>query len=227
MLGEKLRSGIADLILSGELKPGERLDEQTLAARFGASRTPVREALHQLSTAGLVVLRPRRPAIVSKLSNAQLAEAFEAMGDIEGLCARYAAERMTQAERLELQDVIERATDIVTENDSHKYREIDDFFHWLIHKGAHNSQLMKLAEQMRMQTAPYGGAPYTMAGSVPVLSEPHEQHVRIANAILKRDAAGAQCAMVEHIASNYIRIRSLLSARLDDGSQQNAGISAA
>lgn len=210
MLGEKLRNGIADLILSGELKPGERLDEQTLADRFGVSRTPVREALHQLSTTGLLVLRPRRPAIVSQLNGEQLAEAFEAMGEIEGLCARYAAERMTHAERLEMVDIIDRGSAAVAANDSLLYREIDDEFHWLVHKGAHNSHLMRLTEQMRMQTAPYGAAPFTMKGGEPVLQKPHEQHTRVSDAILARDPQGAQIAMIDHIAANCLRIRGLL-----------------
>lgn len=222
MLGEKLRNGIADLILSGELKPGERLDEQTLADRFGSSRTPVREALHQLSTAGLVVLRPRRTAIVNKLSGDELSEAFETMGDIEGLCARYAAERMTHAERLELGDIMQRGTETVAANDTHLYREIDDQFHWLIHKGAHNSHLMKLSQQMRMQTAPYGAAPFTMKGGDPVLELPHRHHMKITEAILARDPRAAQAAMVDHIASNCIRIRNLLALRLAEGDKGNA-----
>ena len=133
MLGERLRNTIADLILSGAVSPGARLDEQTLADRFGVSRTPVREALHELAAAGLVEMRPRRPTIVRCFSRAELADSFEAIGEIEGLCARYAAERMNRAERLQLQTVLGRAEAAVCQNDGRAYRDLDAEFHRLIH----------------------------------------------------------------------------------------------
>jgi len=65
-LTEKLASAIADGILNGTLPPGLRLDEIGLAQQHGVSRTPVREALRQLTTSGLIDMRPRKGAVVSK-----------------------------------------------------------------------------------------------------------------------------------------------------------------
>lgn len=210
MLGEKLRAGIADLILSREFKPGDKLDEQMLADRFGSSRTPVREALHQLSTSGLVILRPRRPAIVSEFDAMQLAEAFEAMGEIEGLCARFAAERMTHAERIELRDLMDLGATVLEEHDNRRYREIDDHFHHLIQNGAHNASLMKVAGQLRMQTAPYGAASFTIDGHGGMLSIPHGQHSEIVEAIIARHPEAAQQAAITHVAHNYMLVRKLI-----------------
>jgi DNA-binding GntR family transcriptional regulator len=100
---DKLAEDLAETILSGEFAPGYRLDEQALAQRYSVSRTPVREALRQLATTGLIEIRPRRSAIVAKVSPAQLEELFVAMGELEAGCARLAAMSMTLSERRALQ----------------------------------------------------------------------------------------------------------------------------
>src|SRR4051812_204613 len=92
---QRLASEVADAILSGVLQPGSRLDEYMLADRYGTSRTPVREALRQLATTGLIELRPRRGAIVSQVTAEQLETLFVAMGELEATCARLSALSMT------------------------------------------------------------------------------------------------------------------------------------
>ena len=89
-------------IVTGALRPGERLDEQSLAARFGVSRTPIREALMQLASAGLIELQPRRGAFVASLSLRDVIERFEVMAALEGACGALAARRITEGERLAL-----------------------------------------------------------------------------------------------------------------------------
>src|SRR5665213_2225335 len=94
---------IADRIVVGDLKPGGKLDEATLAERFAVSRTPIREALAQLAAMGLVDRRPNRGAIVTAVSQTQLASMFESMAELEGICARFSALRMTSSERAALE----------------------------------------------------------------------------------------------------------------------------
>ena len=98
---DALRDRLEQDIVTGALRPGERLDEQSLAARFGVSRTPIREALMQLATAGLIELQPRRGAFVASLSLRDVIERFEVMAALEGACAALAARRITESERLE------------------------------------------------------------------------------------------------------------------------------
>ena len=74
--------------------PGSKLDEQDLAYRFAVSRTPVREALRQLASSGLIELRPRRGAYVSALTAPQVEDFFVAMSEMEAVCARLAAMSM-------------------------------------------------------------------------------------------------------------------------------------
>ena len=95
---ERLRLALEKDIFLLRLQPGDRLDEASLAQRFGTSRTPVREALRQLAASGLVEIRAHRGAEVSRLSIPQLLEMFEFMSVLEGVCARFAAERATAEE---------------------------------------------------------------------------------------------------------------------------------
>ncbi len=87
-LTEKLATAIADGILDGTFKPGMHLDEVSLAHQHGVSRTPVREALRQLTTSGLIDMRPRRGAVVSKATPEQVESLFVAMAEMEATCAR-------------------------------------------------------------------------------------------------------------------------------------------
>lgn len=81
----KLRDDIENGIVTGEFEPGERLDETQLAMRFGVSRTPIREALMQLSAIGLVEIRPRRGAVVVDPAPQRVYEMFEVMAELEGM----------------------------------------------------------------------------------------------------------------------------------------------
>src|SRR5437016_10839463 len=87
----ELRERIEEKIATGELRPGSRLDENELAAEFDVSRTPIREALIQLASVGIVQIRPRRGAIVPELSPHRLVEMFEVMAELEAMCGRLAA----------------------------------------------------------------------------------------------------------------------------------------
>ncbi|MFY0578599.1 GntR family transcriptional regulator [Cystobacter fuscus] len=90
LLSERIRPALEEEIATGALKPGVALDEQQLATRFGASRTPVREALRQLSVTGLVELRPRRGVVVTPLSPERIMDMFEMTAELEAMCVRLA-----------------------------------------------------------------------------------------------------------------------------------------
>ncbi|MDF0602998.1 GntR family transcriptional regulator [Psychromarinibacter sp. C21-152] len=202
-----LRQKIADLVLKGELKPGDRLDEHSLAARFGVSRTPVREAIRQLGASGLIEIRPRRSAVVRSFDRAELSEAFEAMGEIEALCAARAAVRMNEAERLRLRALIATSEDISARTDRSAALEMDFEFHGLLHDGARNWMLKTVAEETRLKITPYSAALFTMESYNADLERPHRQHADIAEAVLAGDAERASTLMREHIAQVLISLQ--------------------
>src|SRR6516165_9930195 len=100
---EELRLQLADDIVRGALPPGSPLDESEIARRFNVSRTPVREALRQLAASGLVFSRAHRGAVVARPSIERLTGMFEAMAELEAICAGLAAERMPPMERQALE----------------------------------------------------------------------------------------------------------------------------
>ncbi len=94
-LAETIRLQLADEIIRGVLAPGAILDETALAGRFHVSRTPVREAIRQLAASGLVESRAHRGSVVAWPSHERLIGMFEAMAELEALCAGLAAARTT------------------------------------------------------------------------------------------------------------------------------------
>ena len=91
---EELRLQLADEIVRGVLAPGAALDETDIARRFSVSRTPVREALRQLAASGLIDARAHRGAVVARPSIERLTGMFEAMAELEAMCAGLAAPPM-------------------------------------------------------------------------------------------------------------------------------------
>ena len=87
-------------ILTGEIQARTRLMEIDLAERMNVSRTPIREAIRELATDGLVVIEPRRGAYVSDISIQNMLDIFEVREDLEGLAAGLAAQRITEEEKL-------------------------------------------------------------------------------------------------------------------------------
>jgi DNA-binding GntR family transcriptional regulator len=118
---DQMVRAIADEILTGMLRPGDRLDEMSLAERYGVSRTPVRDALGQLSAMSLVDRRPNRGAIVMVMTQEHLASMFESMAELEAICARFSAERMTPAERATLESEHFASRALIRDNAESEY----------------------------------------------------------------------------------------------------------
>jgi DNA-binding GntR family transcriptional regulator len=191
-----LRLQIADEIVSGALEPGTPLDEQELAARFGVSRTPVREAIRQLSSSGLVSVRPHRGAVVALPTPSQLHDMFEVMAELEGLCAGLAARNMTVPERRGLEALHHALRALVHEGDPARYHETNEAFHAAIYAGTHNGYLAELTLMTRARVAPFRRAQFRATGR---LGGSYQEHDMIVQAILRGDQTGASEAMRAHI----------------------------
>lgn len=199
-LAARLRMQISDEIVRGELAPGVVLDETELARRFQVSRTPVREAIRLLGASGLVEERPHRSAVVARPDKAQLVAMFEALRELEALCAGLAAGRMTKAEHASLQRTQNMLLEVVQSGDPQRYHEINEEFHALIYAGSHNPYLANLTLATRARIAPFSRAQFRNFGR---LAKSHEEHARIIVAILAHDADRASSVMRCHIGSVY------------------------
>jgi DNA-binding GntR family transcriptional regulator len=193
---EELRLQLADEIVRGVLAPGATLDETELARRFSVSRTPVREAIRMLGASGLVEVRAHRAAVVAQPTPEHLIGMFEAMAELESLCAGHAAERMTSIERRGLEDIHERLRVLIQSGDPQQYHEMNEAFHASIYAGAHNSYLAELTLMTRARVQPFRRAQFRILGR---LSKSHIEHDRVVQAILRGERTIAAQAMYQHI----------------------------
>lgn len=195
-LAEELRVQLADEIVRGLLEPGAALDEMELARRFSVSRTPVREAIRQLAASGLVDARAHRGALVAQPSKERLAGMFEMMAELEALCAKFAAERMSLAERNAIEAVHESLRELMHTGDPQRFHDANEAFHGAIYSGAHNSYLSEMAIATRSRVQPFRRAQFRNLGR---LAKSHSEHDLVIQAILRGAGAQAASAMHAHI----------------------------
>lgn len=167
-------------ISSGALPQGARLEEQALADRLGVSRTPIREALRQLATLGLIKIRGRRGYAVTEVTIDELSQMFESMGELEALCARLAAQRMSLFERKTLEDAHMKCHEAVQNRDTEGYRRSNEAFHLIIYKGTHNKYIEEIATGFRRRTAPFRDVQFLDDNR---LRASHAAHAKIVEAI--------------------------------------------
>lgn len=193
---DEIRQAIEAEIFSGQLRPDTRLDEESLAARFGLSRTPVREAILQLVYSGLVVKQPRQGAVVAPLDLHRMVQMFEVMSDIEGLCARYAARRMSADEREALKGLHGRSQAMCEARRLDEYYAVNHAFHEAIYRGSHNLVLQDMARSLFSRLAPYRRYQLNHPKRI---DESFAEHGAVLDAILAADPEGAQAAMRKHV----------------------------
>jgi DNA-binding GntR family transcriptional regulator len=193
---DQMVRAIADRIVTGVLRPGEKLDEIMLAGQFLVSRTPVREALGQLSAMGLVDRRPNRGAIVAVVTQQHLASMFESMAELEAICARLSAERMTTAERRLLEQGHEASRRLVQLGAEEDYEAYNVTFHTRLYGGAHSSHIHEITAATRSRLAPFRRAQFRLPGR---LAKSWKEHDAIVTAILRGDGAAASVAAKAHV----------------------------
>ena len=193
---ETIRLEIARRIVSGALEPGMALDEAGLAAEFEVSRTPVREALRQLASSGLVEQRAHRTALVTKPDEEVLQGMFAVMGYLEALCAGLCAMAMAPAERHRLEALHRRMEAMVRAGDTSAYTAANEDFHGAIYDGTRNAYLAEITRATRQRVQPFRRAQFHALGR---LAASHVEHSAIVAAILRADRAAAEASMKAHI----------------------------
>jgi DNA-binding GntR family transcriptional regulator len=195
-LAERLRAELAEEITSGRLEPGTGLDETVLAARFGVSRTPVREALRELAAGGLVDARAHRGAVVAAIDEVRLDQMFTVLIAMEALCAGLAAVAMTAGERAALDEMHGGDAELVQLGDFAGYAAANDRFHAFVHTASHNGFLAETVDGLRRRVAAFRRARFSDLGR---LAQSHAEHDRLVQAMLRADREEATVAMREHL----------------------------
>lgn len=195
-LSEQLRERIEEQIVVGDYLPGARLDEMELARAFGVSRTPIREALIQLASAGFVETRPRRGAVVAEITPERLREMFEVMAELEAICARRVALRSVAPEREAVIAAHRACEQAMRDQDPDAYYHLNERFHLAVYAACHNRFLTEQATLLHRRLRPYRRLQLRVTGR---MHTSYLEHADVVDAVVAADAERAARAMRAHV----------------------------
>lgn len=190
----QLAQQLEEMIFSGQLRPGEKLDEASIAAKFSVSRTPVREAIQRLVATGMVQVRRRKGTIVTQLTMPRLIGMIEMMAELDIMAARLAARRATQEERNAISAILDKARSAV--EDQHAYTRLNREFHWALYAATHNHYLGEVALRTWKVLQPYRNFRLDQPSR---RKESLAQHQAIFEAIRSSDGDLAARQMASHV----------------------------
>ena len=183
-------------ILTGELKPGERLMEIHLANRLGVSRTPIREAIRKLELEGLVTMIPRRGAEVADITEKNLKDVLEVRRALEGLAIELACQRITEEKKQDLREKLSQVETAVSTKDSSAIASADVAFHNTIVEASDNDRLIQLVSNLGEQMYRYRLEYLKDTGSRQRLLREHQE---IFAGIRNGDKKAVSAAICQHI----------------------------
>lgn len=195
-LREVVCETLRNAIVSGILKPGERLMEIQLAEELGVSRTPVREAIRKLELEGFVIMVPRRGTYVADLSIKDINEVYEVRTSLDVLAAGLAAERITEEELEQMERLLVQIGEYIDNGDMDKIVEADSLFHDILYRASRNDRLVGIINNLREQLTRFRSMSMSYPGR---LKNTLEEHSRLVEAIAQRDPELAQQRAVEHM----------------------------
>ncbi|MCP1200351.1 GntR family transcriptional regulator [Notoacmeibacter sp. MSK16QG-6] len=214
-----IREAIEQEILTGLRKPGAKLDEKGIADRFAVSRTPVREALQQLATAGLIELIPHRGAFVRSVSIRELIEMFEVMAELEGMAGRLAARRVDADMLAVLQKRMVACRTAAESQDPDAYYHENERFHRAIYEACGNAFLEGEAKRLHQRLQAFRRLQLRVPKRI---DQSLAEHETIVEAIDARDEAGCEQVLRNHILIQGERFADFV-ALLDEPATGTAG----
>ncbi|MDE7275582.1 MAG: GntR family transcriptional regulator [Lachnospiraceae bacterium] len=183
-------------ILTGELKPGERLLEIQLANQLGVSRTPIREAIRKLELEGLVIMMPRRGAEVAQITEKGLRDVLEVRRALDALCTELACDRITEEEKQRLKDACDEFEKATATGDATVIAAADVALHDIIVEATRNQRLIQLINNLSEQMYRYR---FEYIKDENQHNNLVEEHRMIYESIVRCDKEGAAKAAKLHI----------------------------
>ena len=195
-LSSVVQGELERMILSGELRPGEKLTEMALAARLGVSRGPLREAFRLLEEAGLVRTEKNRGVFVRDVPVDEAIEIFDMRAAMEELVGRRVAEKITPAEVKELRGVVEQMEQAVKAKDVDRYHRLNLQFHDRLVELAGNGKLTAIYRKLIKELSLFRRMNLADGKLLPVSAG---EHRHIVKAIASGDAEAAGRALFDHV----------------------------
>lgn len=193
---DEIKQLVEERILNGYYAPGYRLNERTLAAEFGVSRTPIRDVIARLSTEGLVEQKIRHGAYVKKNSINDVIEWLGILAVLESSCARMAARYGSHDDAHYLISLAEETITASNADEHDSYTQSNAIFHEKLYEMSCNQSLIELVKDIRRKISPYRKHIHRVAGMTTVSAK---EHLQIAQAILERNESKASDLMFNHL----------------------------
>lgn len=187
---------IREDILSGKYKQGEELKETTIGKEMGVSRTPVREALRQLELEGLVYITPNKGAFVAGITIKDIQDIYVIRSYLEGLCARWACEHITQEQIEELEEIIYLSEFHAKKEHHEQLLELDNRFHEVIYEASHSKMLNNILSDFHHYVQ---RVRKTTLSAMQRAVKSNTEHTAILEAIRQRNGDEAERIAHEHI----------------------------
>jgi DNA-binding GntR family transcriptional regulator len=197
----RIEQALLEEISVGALEPGQRLDEVGLATRFGASRTPVREALSRLTAQGVLVQGEKRGVFVAQFSREELGQVFEAMHEIEAACARIVSQRLNLLSRSEIEAAQLECVRAAESGDRMAYLRANEQFHLAIYRATGNPYMAEIAIEFRQRTGPFRAKKFANREDLLASAKSHEDLI---NDIFSEDSATASRSMRDHMTTSFM-----------------------
>lgn len=191
----RITKEIEEAILSGQLKPRERLVEMDLISQFDVSRTVIREALKRLEAKGLIRTTPYRGAVVADLTTEEIEEIYFIRAELEKIAARLVLEHITQKEVQNLKKVSKEVERHLREK-SHQMIEMDSEFHRMIFRGCRNSYLYDMIDYLRTKAHIVRYNAWSLPHRIEQSIVEHREMIK---AIENRDLSQLEKLIVKHL----------------------------
>ena len=203
-----IANSLEKMIFNATFADGERLDEVRLAEQFGVSRTPLREALQRLESSGLVTLIPRRGAFVRQPGPLELFEMFEVMAELEAVCGRLAARRISDKAFDELRAANARCQAASDAQNADLYYDENETFHATIYRESGNSFLEQESLKLQKRLRPFRRQQLRLRGR---MAQSMAEHEAIVDALVSGDSERAANALRNHVSVQGERFHSLMT----------------
>ncbi|MES0810833.1 GntR family transcriptional regulator [Roseibium sp. SCPC15] len=194
---------IEEMIISGELEAGDRINESALAARLGVSRGPIREACRSLEQAGLLVSATNHGMYVREMTLDEARDLYEVRGALAGLTGRLIVERASDETLGKLADLVEKMDVAAGEENLSRYYALNLDFHGLLVEAAENPALQQSYRWIVNQLHLFRRRGLVQKGNLVVSNQ---EHRAITDALLARDTQAADDAMRRHVAGGWARL---------------------
>lgn len=204
-----IADALEGLIFDGTFADGERLDEVQLADRFNVSRTPVREALLRLAQSGLVEQLPRRGVFVRQPGPIELIEMFEVMAELEAVCARLAATRISEEALRDLHDTNAACNAAVAAQDADEYYRENERFHGILYRQSGNSFLEQECLRLHRRLQPFRRLQLRLRGR---MKQSMAEHEAIVAALEAEDGELAAETIRNHVAVQGEKFHNLMAS---------------